>query len=1347
VWLFFHYFRERSKTIVAMRKSANLFVITSLFSFFYFFTNAQPPVITGFAPTSGIIGSNVIITGVNFSSSPSANTVFFGAVKATVVSASNTSINVLVPAGANYEPITVTTNGQIASSRNSFNVIFASGGNLNSTSFSNRESFTSDYNPNEVILSDIDLDGKPDVITANNMNINGYGSFSVLRNTSMGDSISFANKVDFVNGSQTYAIAAGDLNGDGQQDIVATSIGQSNISIFKNTSSQGNISFANSISYAAGNSPYGVTIADMDKDGKLDIIAVNATDNTLSIFRNTSTLSVISFAPQINFATGLFPQSISARDLDGDGKIDIAITNKLSNNFSVYRNTASVGSISLAARIDFTNGSGNEPKGIEIADLTGDGKPEIIVMISVNASGSTGFAQVFKNNCTSGNFLFPYLGGVTGSNFSNAYHINTGDLNGDGKPDFAMGVTGNYFVKVFQNNYDNVSGFFDFSNSQQYNSPGTYTIAIGDLNADGKPEIISSFFNSNSITVFKNRCGQPGIIDFSPSSGGAGVVVTINGNNLNNITSVTFGGVPAASFTVVNDQMITATVANGATGDIKLSGSNGNISISGFVYFPAPSITSFTPSTAAAGTVVTINGQNLSTVSAVSFGGTPATYFTVMSNTEVQAIVGSGSSGNITLSTLGGNALASGFIYIPAPQVMSISPSTGTNGTIVTITGNNFNNATEVNFGITPAASFSVLSSTSIQATVLGGSSGSVTVTTPGGSAAVAGFTFVSPPAPSITNFTPFSGVPGTVITLTGNNFSTNPLLNTVYVGGVRAQVISSTATQLMFAIPVNATHGSISVTTNYLTAMSNRLFIPTFAGNQTLDNNSFEAPVYINTFLGTGSNNVIADMDNDGKNDIVVSGAILRNTSITNSNITFANEYRFTSVQEVAVADLDGDGKKDIIGTSASFYLNIIKNNSTPGNLQTVLEPLIYVVNNVYEIGVADFNKDGKVDLVFGSNGKVVFLQNTSTVNHISFAAPLALNVGLYNPSVAIGDFDGDDKVDVATLNSFGNTVSFFRNVSTVNGALNFVLESTSYPTRVDIPYTAGPYHIMADDFNGDGKADITISNGSASLSVSVLQNASSTGTISFLPRLDFFTGTIEPLRSGSADLDGDAKTDMLYAHEFVPRTTAFMKNISSPNNVNFAAQIMLLEGANHAAADMQAGDLNADGKPDIIVNSQNTILIYRNIVPAASNPSACIGLPFSFSTNILGNSFQWQEDTGLGYLNLQDNNVYAGVHSAILSISNITSVYGRKYRCLTDGVTGNENLLKLTNQWTGAINNAWENPGNWSCNIVPDENTDVKITAGMVNISTNTSIASLQISSNVSLNIAQGINLIILH
>lgn len=78
---------------------------------------AQKPTITIFSPTSGPIGTVVTITGTNFSATPANNIVYFGAVRATVSSATTTQLSVNVPAGSSYQSITVLVNGLIAYSR------------------------------------------------------------------------------------------------------------------------------------------------------------------------------------------------------------------------------------------------------------------------------------------------------------------------------------------------------------------------------------------------------------------------------------------------------------------------------------------------------------------------------------------------------------------------------------------------------------------------------------------------------------------------------------------------------------------------------------------------------------------------------------------------------------------------------------------------------------------------------------------------------------------------------------------------------------------------------------------------------------------------------------------------------------------------------------------------------------------------------------------------------------------------------------------------------------------------------------------------------------------------------
>ena len=223
-----------------------------------------------------------------------------------------------------------------------------------------------------------------------------------------------------------------------------------------------------------------------------------------------------------------------------------------------------------------------------------------------------------------------------------------------------------------------------------------------------------------------------------------------------------------------------------------------------------PIITSFTPTTAPNGSTVIVKGKYFLGTTVVSFGGTVATSFSVVNDSIITAIVSAGTSGNVSVTTIGGTGSLSGFSFLAPPIITSCTPTTANNGTVITISGINFTNVTSVSFGGTAATSFTVVSATSITAIVGTGTSGNVSVTTGGGSSTKTGFVFLPPP--SISSFSPTAASTGATVIIKGTKFTGASAISFGVTSATSFIVVNDST---ITAIVGTGTSGNVNVTTN----------------------------------------------------------------------------------------------------------------------------------------------------------------------------------------------------------------------------------------------------------------------------------------------------------------------------------------------------------------------------------------------------------------------------------------------------------------------------------------------------------------------------------------------------
>jgi hypothetical protein len=129
---------------------------------------------------------------------------------------------------------------------------------------------------------------------------------------------------------------------------------------------------------------------------------------------------------------------------------------------------------------------------------------------------------------------------------------------------------------------------------------------------------------------------------------------------------------------------------------------------------------------------------------------------------------------------------------------------------------------------------------------------------------------------------------------------------------------------------------------------------------------------------------------------------------------------------------------------------------------------------------------------------------------------------------------------------------------------------------------------------------------------------------------------------------------------------------------------------------------------------------------------------------SDLAGSQYQWQTSTDTVFSDITDNANYTGSNTQSLQLNNIPSSWsGTKYRCVVDGNYSNLFTLQFSDTWTGLSDTTWENPANWSCNAIPDANTDVLIDTGAPNfptVSSNAYCRSLNVPPGAMVTIKTG-------
>jgi hypothetical protein len=385
-----------------------------------------------------------------------------------------------------------------------------------------------------------------------------------------------------------------------------------------------------------------------------------------------------------------------------------------------------------------------------------------------------------------------------------------------------------------------------------------------------------------------------------------------------------------------------------------------------------------------------------------------------------------------------------------------------------------------------------------------------------------------------------------------------------------------------------------------------------------------------------------VADVNNDGKSDLIVANASTNSVSVLlgNGNGTFHAAKTFavgTDPQSVAVADFNGDGKSDIVTANDGLGNFSLLLGNGDGTFQSALDfalPQVkdssgqLVSQQALSLAIGDFNNDGKPDVavtgvalwydngppyainyyanVFLNNGKDGFRSPTTTL--INSQPAYSLFVYPFDDAgstIALGDFNNDGRLDIAA--TAGSPSNGRSDVYLLSGSGNGNLKAGTWVDDV-----AGSASLAAGDLDGDGKLDLAVA-GSGENDVHVLLD---NGNGTFQSPVTYPVGST-PIALVAADFNSDGKLDLTTANEAGDSVSVLFGH----GNGTFLPRANFAAGSGPAA--MAVGDFNRDGFPDLAVveAGSNNAAVLLNAQNWSALNSVVMALPSTTTAGVAQN------------------------------------------------------------------------------------------------------------------------------